>query len=519
MEGAGVFVFLRVRGSRRSEQQRNDTAQHTLPQPPLVCIITSDFVSPFVMSDSKLSPRDFVIRIALVRSKSTTARELNPSVWRLVKLSAHLKPNVLHDKILAPVMGWTRNYHTYTFSDGRKTWLEQNTSAPDLMHASMVTSGNVLDPADARLGDLLKKVGDMILYTYDLGDGWYHKIELLEILPKKESNGACVVQAGAMRCPDEDGEGCNTYQEDVLNLVLEMKKNPHDHDTARKLAKNCFGRHNALNVRGRFDPNEFSKEKAQAAVDKALNSRASAMEGTKQFTNSLSPFAGRSFCPTRAGQRVITTEVEDDRGGDGFHLTMSETINLKPDGKDHTACLCGNPLNLAVCSGCQVVHYCSVDCQRKHWRQKSDQSHKAECKKEKATKKMCDEEAKDWSNNKPAQLKIQGERIPLVKFRDKLRFKIGAVVECMIGEGLWANGVIVDTHYRQEPWPFLDACAPYQIELASENKNLFRGDGMPPEAGKLIFAIWDDDYQIRKLPEDGKKRSPGIAKTQMAIVD
>lgn len=142
------------------------------------------------------------------------------------------------------------------------------------------------------------------------------------------------------------------------------------------------------------------------------------------------------------------------------------------------------------------------------------------CKKEKATKLMCDEEAKDWSKKKP-ELEIKGERTPLVKYREKLRFKIGTAVECFIAEDVWANGVIVDTHYREPYWPASQPSAPYQIELANDQLDVFRAAGMPPEYAterKLIFSVWDDDHQIRKLPET-TKLSPGIAKIQMDIVD
>ena len=91
---------------------------------------------------------------------------------------------------------------------GRKSGFVKKTSAPDLMHSRGF--GKVSDPATAALKDLIKNVGDFCIYTYDLGDGWYHLIELEEIISANESNGACQVLGGAMRCPDEDGEGCHT---------------------------------------------------------------------------------------------------------------------------------------------------------------------------------------------------------------------------------------------------------------------------------------------------------------------
>lgn len=472
------------------------------------------------MSKSSPSPRDYVVRIALVHSNSSSSKEVSPSVWRLTRLSSHLKLDVLHDKILAPLLGWTRNYHTYMFQNETTMWLCENTSAPDLMHASLDES-SVQDPANgATLGDLLPNVRDTAIYTYDLGDCWYHKIELKEIKSENESNGACVVMDGAMRCPDEDGDGCATYQKNVLDHVLTIKANPHDDATARILGKNCFDRRNASNVRGRFDPSEFSVEQAQAAVHKALKSRASAMTGTKQFSSSQSMIGSMmgSFCPTVAGQRVLKCQFEYDRGGDDFHLTMSETVNLKPDDKSHTACVCGNPIQLSICGGCTTVYYCSTECQRKDWKHGG---HKKVCKREKANKKMCDEESKDWANKKPDTLDIQGEQIPLVKFREKLRFQVGDAVECAIGDKVYAKGVIVATHYREPHWPSSKPSAPYQIELANDQVDAFRAAGMPSgmmKERKLIYAVWDDDHQIRKLPK-GAKVSPRLAKVKMDIVD
>jgi len=256
---------------------------------------------------------------------------------------------------------------------------------------------------------------------------------------------------------------CYNYQETVLDLVLKMRANPHDNVTARELASNCFDDHrNALNVRGRFDPDEFTVEETQQEVNKALASRASAMTGSKQFSSSHSIFGAGimgSFCPTDPGQRVLKTDMEDDRGIEDFHQkTMSETINRQI----HTACRCGNPLNLSVCSGCRVVYYCSVDRQRKDWKRK-DGGHKKMCKKEKAIKTMCDEEANNWLNKRPANLEIQGERLPIVAAREKLRFKVGDVVESMIDDNELAKGVIVATHYREPHWPPSQPSAPYQI--------------------------------------------------------
>jgi hypothetical protein len=38
-------------------------------------------------------------------------------MWRRIKVAGATKLSVFQDKILAPALGWTRNYHGYIFID------------------------------------------------------------------------------------------------------------------------------------------------------------------------------------------------------------------------------------------------------------------------------------------------------------------------------------------------------------------------------------------------------------------
>lgn len=38
-------------------------------------------------------------------------------MWRRIKVAGATKMNTFQDKILAPALGWTRNYHGYLFVD------------------------------------------------------------------------------------------------------------------------------------------------------------------------------------------------------------------------------------------------------------------------------------------------------------------------------------------------------------------------------------------------------------------
>jgi len=78
---------------------------------------------------------------------------------------------------------------------------------------------------------------------------------------------------------------------------------------------------------------------------------------------------------------------------------------------------------------------------------------------------------------------------------DKLRFKVGDKVECMIGESNWGTGRIVKLMYREPKWPSSQPSAPYQIKL--DRKTADR-EGIPPKMA-LIYSDWDDDLKIRKV--------------------
>ena len=57
------------------------------------------------------------------------------------------------------------------------------------------------------IGDLLKKEGDKCVYNYDLGDNYFHVLELETIVPGDESDGKVIIMGGELRCPNEDGDG------------------------------------------------------------------------------------------------------------------------------------------------------------------------------------------------------------------------------------------------------------------------------------------------------------------------
>jgi hypothetical protein len=64
------------------------------------------------------------------------------------------------------------------------------------------------------------------------------------------------------------------------------------------------------------------------------------------------------------------------------------------------------------------------------------------------------------------------------------RFKIGTRVEARIGPDSWAQGVVVDIHYREPTWPMSES-APYQIKVDN--------------TGELMYAPADIDEVVRAI--------------------
>jgi hypothetical protein len=442
---------------------------------------------------------DLVIRIALLRAHDDP-RELVPNIWRRFRCSSEINLDAFQDKILQPLMGWTRNYHTYYFQKSRTFYFQSKSAASDAfgMHDSHVAQGKRLDPESVSIGNLLSIPGDSCFYGYDLGDHWYHKVTLEKVIRKSdidESNeeemalfGKCLVLDGAMRCPDEDGEGGSTYQNNILDCYNNKKADPSNVPYIRKYAEACFEVTNATNVRGLFDAEEFSVAATQQAVHDALRSRQSYRMGNK------TPNMMRSMMEierVQAGQRKIKWGWQDTRGEKGgpmpkpFFVPILEIINVKPDDDKFALCCCGNPCKLSKCGACQTQNYCSKGCQKGDWK-----LHKKGCKQDKAYYQAHLKE-KAGETAVPQDTIDLGNR--LLKRYDPLnmRFKVGQKVECLIGSDIWGQGNVKQVLHEYD-----GTTHAYQVEL---DMRTARRAGFPIN---LIWAELDCDYQIRAIDQD-----------------
>lgn len=122
-----------------------------------------------------------------------------PAIWRRLRVASTDNLEDVHIAIQI-AMGWT-NSHLHEFIKDFNRY-----GVPD--DEGML---DVQDEINFRLQHLLKKEKDELLYIYDYGDTWEHKVVLEKILPYKVNAilPACV--KGSRACPPEDVGGMPGY--------------------------------------------------------------------------------------------------------------------------------------------------------------------------------------------------------------------------------------------------------------------------------------------------------------------
>ncbi len=164
----------------------------------------------------------FQIKISLIGAK--------PPIWRRLLVTSSTDLSKLHD-IIQIAMGWTDTHlHQFIANESR-----YGVPDPDWDDGTVPESG-------VRIGSLLKKPKDHIVYEYDFGDGWEHRLEVEKVLPFTPESiiPACI--AGKNCCPPEDVGGVWGYSD----FLEAYKDNEHtEHENMKKW------------IGGFFDPTEF----------------------------------------------------------------------------------------------------------------------------------------------------------------------------------------------------------------------------------------------------------------------
>lgn len=172
-----------------------------------------------------------------------------PTIYRQVLVKSNMPLEKFH-LVIQAAMGWYNcHMHQYSTEDGRVI-------ATKDFDFEILPEEDLLDGRKLKLGDLLKKKDDVLLYIYDMGDNWDHEIILREILPVDKSLKYPICAGGALACPLEDSGGLEGY-ENIIE-VLNDKSDP-EHSHIAKWTKDLTGS-------SKYDPNRFDKSEANSRL-------------------------------------------------------------------------------------------------------------------------------------------------------------------------------------------------------------------------------------------------------------
>lgn len=143
-----------------------------------------------------------------------TLQGIKPPIWRRVLVPADITLDRLHFIVLA-AMGWGGGHMHMFEMDG------QHYGEPDGEFDGMKNEARV------KLNKLLCVEKDSLMYEYDFGDSWRHKIVLEKILPPVAGATVPVCLAGARACPPEDCGGEWGYA-NLLAALADPKHEEHE---------------------------------------------------------------------------------------------------------------------------------------------------------------------------------------------------------------------------------------------------------------------------------------------------
>ena len=198
-----------------------------------------------------------MIALAKGRSKAASPAPLyhlevvlnrvEPQVRRRLQVPGNANLGWLH-AVIQVTMGWT-NSHLHQFCDG-----EQSISAPAFELDEFEDSPPVLDERKATLIQVVPREGDELLYEYDFGDSWEHRVVVVKILdPDAAAAKVALCLDGARACPPDDCGGVWGY-EDLLKIIRNPRHKEH------KTMLEWLGRP--------FDPEAFDLNKANVFLRK-----------------------------------------------------------------------------------------------------------------------------------------------------------------------------------------------------------------------------------------------------------
>ena len=182
--------------------------------------------------------------------------EANPPIWRRLELGSDVFLDQLHDIIQAS-FGWTDS-HLHRFALGESVY---DQDAEKFLCPFDVEEGDDdgVPEQEVRLDEVLAEPGDVLLYEYDYGDGWEHRIILEAVLDRPADAAFAVCVAGDRSGPPEDCGGIPGYH-GMLAALTDPDNPGHEFSVAR--IKHHFGT-------ATFDPSQIDVSSVNRALSRA----------------------------------------------------------------------------------------------------------------------------------------------------------------------------------------------------------------------------------------------------------
>jgi len=241
------------------------------------------------MTPTTPSPGETILRIRVHLVDS------EPEIWRLLEVDASLRLDQLH-QVLQIAMGW-ENAHLHAFSEAPPYSASPSRKVPAveprrwMARELLEDDDRALAERDFTVAQVLSEEGGPLFYEYDFGDGWVHRIDLIETVAKMPVDPAARLIRGERRGPLEDSGGIDGYEE-LIRALADPAHEDHD-DLTEWVGED------------EFDPDELDT----SGINRAL---------TALFTPARKRRATRKKPPAQATPAPGATPPADREARDAF---------------------------------------------------------------------------------------------------------------------------------------------------------------------------------------------------------
>lgn len=179
--------------------------------------------------------------------------DIQPPIWRRIETNSDLPLDMFH-QVIQVVFDWKDSHlHEFTpIGPGRRPIGE-----PILMPYMIGEGEDGIAEETVRVGDVLSKPQDTLMYTYDFGDSWEHRIRLEEVGDVDPGLPIVTCTGGKRAAPPEDCGGVWGYQ-----FMIDAGPDPKhpDHEEAAERISWIFGEDET------FDPELFDRDRVNRSL-------------------------------------------------------------------------------------------------------------------------------------------------------------------------------------------------------------------------------------------------------------